>query len=105
MNPFTRQTRADAAWHRVGLDSAFPDLSLETASSRIAPRCKAFHIPQANGSSEPSAPVEADIDLPGELKDQVLVFKYKGKIAAIDHVSMSKKNVSSAVLEFKLKPS
>lgn len=103
MNPFIRHSRADAAWHRVGLDSAFPDLSLETDSSRIAPRCKAFHISTANGSSEPSAPVEADIDLPGELKDQVLVFKYKGKIIAIDHVRRTKTNVSSAVLEFELK--
>ncbi|KAJ5128861.1 hypothetical protein N7526_007027 [Penicillium atrosanguineum] len=30
-------------------------------------------------------PVEADIDTPGDLKDQVLVFKYKGKIHAVDH--------------------
>lgn len=30
---------------------------------------------------------EVDIDLPGDLKDQVLVFKYKGKVHAIDHVS------------------
>lgn len=77
MNPFTRAT---AAWHLVGLASEFPSIDDD---NRIVPRCKAFNIPKTNGTIEP---VE-DIDLPGELKDQVLVFKYKGKYHAIDHVS------------------
>lgn len=77
MNPFTRAT---AAWHLVGLASEFPSIDDD---NRIVPRCKAFNIPKTNGAIEP---VE-DIDLPGELKDQVLVFKYKGKYHAIDHVS------------------
>ncbi|KXG51929.1 uncharacterized protein PGRI_082130 [Penicillium griseofulvum] len=77
MNPFTRST---AAWHRVGLASEFPSIDDD---ARIVPRCKAFNIPKTNG---PMEEVE-DIDLPGELKDQVLVFKYKGKYHAIDHVS------------------
>jgi hypothetical protein len=77
MNPFTRPS---AAWHLVGLASEFPSIDDD---SRIVPRCKAFNIPKANDTIEP---VE-DIDLPGELKDQVLVFKYKGKYHAIDHVS------------------
>jgi hypothetical protein len=77
MNPFTRPT---AAWHRVGLASEFPSIDDD---ARIVPRCKAFDIPKTNG---PMEEVE-DIDLPGELKDQVLVFKYKGKYHAIDHVS------------------
>ncbi|EKV06420.1 Rieske [Penicillium digitatum] len=75
MNPFTRAT---AIWHPVGLASEFPSIDDDT---RIMPRCKAFNIPKTNGAIEP---VE-DIDLPGELKDQVLVFKYKGKYHAIDH--------------------
>lgn len=87
MNPFIRQFQANGAWHRVGLASAFPDLSGDKDCSRIAPDCKAFSIPRKYGSSKPEAPVEADLDVPGELKDQVLVFKYKGNIHAIDHVS------------------
>lgn len=88
MNPFMRQGRADAAWHRVGLVSAFPDLNLDKDAYRIAPRCKAFSIPK--GQAPPTeGPAEADIDLPGDLKDQVLVFKYKDKIHAIDHVGLS----------------
>jgi hypothetical protein len=36
------------------------------------------------------SPVETNLDMPGDLKDQVLVFKYKDKIHAIDHVSHQK---------------
>ncbi|KAI3189144.1 hypothetical protein CBS147311_9956 [Penicillium roqueforti] len=75
MNPFKRAT---AAWHPVGLASEFPSIDDD---ARIVPRCKAFNIPKTNDAIER---VE-DIDLPGELKDQVLVFKYKGKYHAIDH--------------------
>jgi hypothetical protein len=77
MNPFTRAT---ANWHPVGLASELPSIEDDM---RIVPRCKAFNIPKTNS---PMERVE-DIDLPGELKDQVLVFKYKGKYHAIDHVS------------------
>ncbi|CAG8944394.1 unnamed protein product [Penicillium salamii] len=76
MNPFTR--RSTAAWYSVGLASDLPNLDED--GQRVAPKCKAFTIP-TNG---PMERVE-DIDLPGELKDQVLVFKYKGKYHAIDH--------------------
>ena len=79
MNPFRRST---AAWHSVGLASDLPDLDED--GQRVAPKCKAFTIP-TNGAVER---VE-DIDLPGELKDQVLVFRYKGKYHAIDHVSLA----------------
>ncbi|KAJ5781363.1 hypothetical protein N7457_006523 [Penicillium paradoxum] len=81
MNPFTR---ANAAWHLVGLASELPNIDDDGA--RIVPRCNAFNIPKTNG---PMERVE-DIDLPGDLKDQVLVFKYKGKYHAIDHVSTTR---------------
>ncbi|GJN72598.1 hypothetical protein PLICBS_006673 [Purpureocillium lilacinum] len=85
MNPFIRKARADAAWHRVGLASSFPDLGSDADGARIAPRCKAFHVPRADGTCEPGPPEEADLDLPGDMKDQVLVFKYKGNFHAVDH--------------------
>ncbi|CAI7637126.1 unnamed protein product [Penicillium glandicola] len=74
MNPFTRET---AGWHPVGLASEFPSID---DNARIVPRCKAFNIPTKGVIEQ----VE-DIDLPGVLKDQVLVFKYKGKYHAVDH--------------------
>jgi hypothetical protein len=72
MNPF-----AQKVWHRVGLVSELPNLD----DDKIAPRCKAFKIPVGQ------SPVEAELDMPGDLKDQVMVFKYKDKVHAIDHVS------------------
>jgi hypothetical protein len=79
-NPFRRQ--AGASWQRIGLTSELPDL-VDDENYRIAPRCKAFTIPKEGG---PSEQVE-DIDMPGDMKEQVLVFKYKGKVHAVDHVS------------------
>ncbi|KAJ5826173.1 hypothetical protein N7474_003311 [Penicillium riverlandense] len=84
MNPFRQQFRADSSWHPVGLASSFPDLDLDKDAYRIAPRCKAFRISTAKAKA-PEAPVEADIDQPGDLKEQVLVFKYKGQVHAVDH--------------------
>ncbi|KAJ5765960.1 uncharacterized protein N7511_003576 [Penicillium nucicola] len=76
MNPF-----AQKVWHRVALVSELPNLDDE----KIASRCKAFRV--VVGQS----PVEADLDVPGDLKDQVMVFKYKDKVHAIDHVSHQKR--------------
>ncbi|KAF9887202.1 hypothetical protein FE257_010456 [Aspergillus nanangensis] len=63
----------------------FPDLDLDKDCPVMAPRCKAFTIPQTNHARDVQPPTEADIEVPGNLKDQVLVFKYKGKMHAIDH--------------------
>ncbi|KAJ5666575.1 hypothetical protein N7462_010984 [Penicillium macrosclerotiorum] len=85
MNPFQRQRQTQTAWHSVGLYSTYPDLGQDEDCSRIAPRCKAFAIPMTNDGLNPKQPTEADIDVPGDLKDQVLVFKYKGSMVAVDH--------------------
>lgn len=86
MNAFIQHFRANSSWSRVGLVSEFPDLSLDNDCSRIAPQCKAFSIPKNEGPLGSTTPEEADLDTPGDLKDQVLVFKYKGTVHAIDHV-------------------
>ncbi|KAI9373613.1 Rieske [2Fe-2S] iron-sulfur domain-containing protein [Aspergillus egyptiacus] len=80
-NPFIRSSNAESAWHRVGLTSDLPDLTPDDGVCLVAPGCKAFKIPKIADES----PAETDLDLPGDLKDQVLVFKYKGKVHAIDH--------------------
>lgn len=82
MLPFFR-SRPDASWHRVGRVSHFPEVS-QDEDCQVTPACKAFRIP--NGKGE--VPTETDINLPGELKDQVMVFKYKGAVHAIDHVRL-----------------
>ncbi len=82
MLPFFRSSRPDAAWHRVGRVSEFPEVSQHNEDCQVTTACKAFRIPNAKGET----PTETDIELPGELKDQVLVFRYKGAVHAIDHV-------------------
>lgn len=84
MNPFSlfRQSRPDASWHRIGLVSDFPEVSEDNEACQVTTACKAFKVPH----TKDEAPTETDIELPGELKDQVLIFKYKGAIHAIDHV-------------------
>ncbi|KAL4805358.1 hypothetical protein BDV18DRAFT_140746 [Aspergillus unguis] len=78
MNPFLA-SKANAAWHKVGLVSDFPDIPPD--AEQITSTCKAFKVPRF-----PDEPLqETDIELPGDLKDQVLVFKYKGAVHAIDH--------------------
>ena len=81
MNPFIQPSQG-IAWNLVGLTSTFAEITLEEDAC-ITPKCKAFSIPR----TKDAAVQEVDIDLPGDLKDQVLVFKYKGKVHAIDHVS------------------
>lgn len=71
------------------------------------PGCKAFHVPKLDSSKSKEVPVisgnsEEDVEgqktsdvggpgplLPLPLEEQVLVFRYKGKFHAVDHVSNS----------------
>ncbi|KAL3481056.1 hypothetical protein BJX99DRAFT_219581 [Aspergillus californicus] len=81
MNPFIRSSQSDAAWYRVGLASELPDISPSDEGCLVTASCKAYKIPRFSDDRV----YEMDIDLPGDLKDQVLMFKYKGKVNAIDH--------------------
>ncbi|PYH89974.1 hypothetical protein BO71DRAFT_487486 [Aspergillus ellipticus CBS 707.79] len=96
MNFFRPRSQGAAAWRLVGRTSAFPDLAEgpEATGEPIAASCKAFTIPPNPnpnpnpGPQEPTCSVEAAVDDPEallDMKNQVLVFKYKGKIHAVDH--------------------
>ncbi|EMT69960.1 hypothetical protein FOC4_g10008400 [Fusarium odoratissimum] len=90
-NPFSRQ---GAQWTFVGRTSSFPDVDDDAGNlakhrlcnAKSTPGCKAFHIPQEDASSSKEVPVGDDSSWES-LVDQVLVFQYKGKFHAIDHVS------------------
>lgn len=100
-SPFSR-SRAGNAWFSVGLASSFPHITGEDAgqladirpcgnSEEKQPGCKAFYVPKDDSSKATQvqldgsgAPAEA-----GGLRDQVLVFQYKGKFHAINHVSIT----------------
>jgi hypothetical protein len=86
------------AWFSVGLASSFPDIGLDEVdgdlsqprpcNSRDKPGCKIFHVPAANSSQRTEVSVtEGETSSEEELKDQVLVFQYRGKFHAVDHVS------------------
>jgi hypothetical protein len=84
-------------WHFVGLASAYPDI-LHSGSTRlanhlpckksVAPGCKVFRVPLEGSTLEASEVPLVDIDEShaGELQDQVLVFRYKGKFHAVNNV-------------------
>lgn len=96
-NPF-RKPAQSGGWQFVGLASAFPDVALDNdAGCQVTASCKAFNIPKTStNSSESPAPV--DLNDTGDLKEQVLVFKYNGKIHAIDHVSKLPDRITQAKL-------
>lgn len=98
-SPFSR-SRGGNAWFSVGLATSFPDVATSDAaqirdlrpcgnSENIQPGCKVFHVPKDDSSgarevildSAEAPPPEA-----GGLRDQVLVFRYKEKFHAINHV-------------------
>jgi hypothetical protein len=97
MNPFRAASRTDAQWLFVGLSSAFLDVESDGANlsqsracnAGFKPGCKAFYTSNEdgeNGSQNHKGLVEADLDEALDLKSQILVFQYKGKFHAIDHV-------------------
>lgn len=100
-NPFSR-SQGGNAWFRVGLASSFPNITGEDEdniahtrlcgnSNETAPGCKVFYVPKEDSSlanqvtlDDSGTPSE-----PGSLRDQVLVFQYKGKFHAINQARTS----------------
>lgn len=98
-NPFSRSKGGDA-WFSVGLTSSFPNITADDgeniAHMRLCnksnverPGSKVFHVPKED-STLASEVTLGNLDAPpeaGGLRDQVLVFQYKEKFHAINHVS------------------
>jgi hypothetical protein len=99
LNPFRGPSRTGGEWFSVGLASSFPDIGLhvdETESepqpqlcgnhgANTKPGCKVFHVPKTDSSQRIEVQVPAD-DTVQDLTDQVLVFQFRDKFHAIDHV-------------------
>lgn len=99
---FTWPPRPEKTWMSVGPLSAFPDIASEDernliqtrlCDSTARPGCKIFHIPKETPTQGTEVEVPLDIiEFPShgvELTDQVLLFKYNGKMHAVDHVRSS----------------
>ncbi|KAI5460093.1 hypothetical protein BGZ63DRAFT_406039 [Mariannaea sp. PMI_226] len=99
---FKSAPRPEALWFPVGLSSSFPDLGgfdddglsnlgdARMCNAELKPGCKVFRIPQTDPSQGAEVPIledgGGDFDEDGfDLKDQVMVFQYKGKFHAVDH--------------------
>ncbi|KAK8929519.1 hypothetical protein VCV18_002182 [Metarhizium anisopliae] len=91
------RSRPDTSWISAGPASSFPNLG-EDADSLIRPRlcdaqltpgCKIFHVPKdqpSQASEMHVSPESLESPVVGdELKDQVLVFQYRGNFHAVDH--------------------
>lgn len=96
-NPFVRSSRAGAAWVNVGPAASYPDVD-DTATvgqqrpcnGKHVPGCRVFHVPREDSSKATEIAIDDWKDSEaGDTKDQVMVFRYKGKFVAINHVSVS----------------
>lgn len=99
-NPFSR-SQGGNAWFRVGLASSFPDITGEdeeniahsrpcSSSDVTSPGCKVFYVPKEDSSRANQVALDdsGTPSEPGSLRDQVLVFRYKGKFHAINQASI-----------------
>ncbi|KAI8959951.1 hypothetical protein F5Y11DRAFT_349979 [Daldinia sp. FL1419] len=96
-SPFSAPSRKGDAWFYVGPASSFPDItdsgsttlseskSRSCAEQNSAPGCKVFHVPATDASQARQIEGDSVFRPEGGLRDQVLVFKYKGKVHAINN--------------------
>ncbi|KXH29114.1 Rieske domain-containing protein [Colletotrichum simmondsii] len=97
MNAFGGRSRSSAGWFFAGLDSSFPDLGTDESNlsdlrfcgTDLKAGCKVFQVRKSDPSRSTEVLLAPDVlnyaELEGDLKDQVLVFKFKGKFHAVDH--------------------
>lgn len=95
VSPFSRPSRAQNAWFMAGLASLYPNLDDETrvgerrpCGGNFVPGCRVFHVPSDDSSKATEIAIDdwKDPDLGGNAKDQVMVFQYRGKFFAVNHV-------------------
>ncbi|OIW23421.1 hypothetical protein CONLIGDRAFT_586009 [Coniochaeta ligniaria NRRL 30616] len=84
MNFFRAAPKSGSDWFPVGHASSFPDLVSQPLLCKgdATPGCKVFHIPKQDTSQGTEVPIA---EIGGPLKEQVLVFRFRGKFHAIDH--------------------
>jgi hypothetical protein len=94
VSPFSRSSRAGDAWFNVGPASSFPNVddSARVGEQRLChekyvPGCRIFHVPREDSSKASEVAIDDWKDSEaGDAKDQVMIFQYKGKFVAVNHV-------------------
>lgn len=92
--PFSRSSRGGSAWFCAGHTSSYPDLddSQRIGEQRLChqkyvPGCRIFHVPRDDSSKATEVAIDDWKDSEaGDAKDQVMIFQYKGKFIAVNHV-------------------
>ncbi|KAL6872125.1 hypothetical protein J3F83DRAFT_733887 [Trichoderma novae-zelandiae] len=98
MSSLEELSQPGAQWFSVGLTSSFPDLGYDEdnlakyracGGPDLKPGCKVFQVPRDDSLQRAEIDIREDGTLQRSemkgLKDQVLVFQYKGKFHAVDH--------------------
>jgi hypothetical protein len=96
VNPFSSSSRAGNVWFCAGPAASYPDIDDTTRVSeqRVCdgkhnPGCRVFHVPRDGTSKAHQVAIDDWKDSQaGDSKDQVMVFQYKTKFVAIDHVRL-----------------
>ncbi|KAJ5261370.1 hypothetical protein N7478_011965 [Penicillium angulare] len=70
-------------WTYVGPLSSFPDISQVNEKCHVLPACKTLSVPRPEAESAEES--KSRMNRLSDLNDQVLVFKYKGFLHAIDN--------------------
>jgi hypothetical protein len=94
VNPFSRSSRAGDAWFCVGPASSYPNVDdsarigeQRLCQNKYTPGCRIFHVPRDDSSKAVQVAIDDWKDpAVGDSKDQVMVFQYKGKFVAVNHV-------------------
>jgi hypothetical protein len=88
-------SRAGGAWFHAGLASSYPNVDdvarvgeHRQCFDQFVPGCRIFHVPPEDSSKATEVAIDDWRDQEhGDPKNQVMVFQYKGKFVAINHVS------------------
>lgn len=110
---FLAPSRPTQGWFKAGASSSYPDIDPEVDSADLSqprqwsacpgsqgatttttsvPGCKVFSVSRQDGTSGKEVAVQSgaleldDEEEVEDLKDQVLIFRYRGKLKALDHV-------------------
>jgi hypothetical protein len=97
ISSLSRSSRAGNAWFCAGPVSSYPDVDDSTrvgeqrpCSGKFVPGCRVFHVPRDDSSRAVEVAIDdwKDPEVGGDTKDQVMVFQYKGKFVAVNHVRL-----------------
>lgn len=95
INPFSSNPRTGDAWFHAGLVSSYPNIDdagrvgeRRQCLDQFVPGCRIFHVPPEDSSKATEVAVDDWRDQDhGDPKNQVMVFQYKARFVAINHVS------------------